>query len=89
MGIRPVITRHGCHRPPWHGAYRERNLHWACNRRTRLPPELAITRWFNTADNPTLADLRGEVVVINAFQSAQGRSSRYQPVPKRTFDVGF
>ena len=31
-------------------------------------PELAITRWFNTADNPTLADLRGEVVVIEAFQ---------------------
>ena len=31
-------------------------------------PELAVTRWFNTADNPTLADLRGEVVVIEAFQ---------------------
>ncbi len=31
-------------------------------------PELAITRWFNTADNPTLADLRGEVVVLEAFQ---------------------
>ena len=31
-------------------------------------PELAITRWFNTADNPTLEDLRGEVVVIEAFQ---------------------
>ncbi len=31
-------------------------------------PELAITRWFNTADNPTLADLRGEIVVIEAFQ---------------------
>ena len=29
-------------------------------------PELAITRWFNTADNPTLEDLRGEVVVIEA-----------------------
>ena len=31
-------------------------------------PELAVTRWFNTAANPTLADLRGEVVVIEAFQ---------------------
>ena len=31
-------------------------------------PDLAVTRWFNTADNPTLADLRGEVVVIEAFQ---------------------
>ena len=31
-------------------------------------PELAITRWFNTAGNPSLADLRGEVVVIEAFQ---------------------
>ncbi len=31
-------------------------------------PELAVTRWFNTDANPTLADLRGEVVVIEAFQ---------------------
>ena len=31
-------------------------------------PELAIARWFNTGNNPTLADLRGEVVVIEAFQ---------------------
>ena len=31
-------------------------------------PELAIARWFNTANNPTLSDLRGEVVVIEAFQ---------------------
>ena len=31
-------------------------------------PELAIARWFNTADNPTLAGLKGEVVVIEAFQ---------------------
>ena len=33
-----------------------------------VAPELATTQWFNTADNPTLADLRGEVVVIEAFQ---------------------
>ena len=31
-------------------------------------PELAIARWFNTGNNPTLADLRGEVDVIEAFQ---------------------
>ena len=31
-------------------------------------PELAVSRWFNTDDNPTLAGLRGEVVVIEAFQ---------------------
>ena len=31
-------------------------------------PELAVTRWFNTAASPTLTDLRGEVVVIEAFQ---------------------
>jgi len=29
---------------------------------------LAISRWFNTDDTPTLAGLRGEVVVIEAFQ---------------------
>ena len=33
-----------------------------------VAPELAVTRWFNTANSPTLADLRGEVVVIEAFQ---------------------
>ena len=31
-------------------------------------PELSVTRWFNTESNPTLADLIGEVVVIEAFQ---------------------
>ena len=31
-------------------------------------PELAVTSWFNTDDNPTLAALKGEVVVIEAFQ---------------------
>ena len=31
-------------------------------------PELAVTRWFNTPDSPTLADFRGEVVVIETFQ---------------------
>ena len=29
---------------------------------------MAISRWFNTDDAPTLAGLRGEVVVIEAFQ---------------------
>ena len=34
------------------------------------PParELAITCWFNSADNPTLAGLSGHLVVIEAFQ---------------------
>ena len=31
-------------------------------------PELAVTQWFNTDDNPTLAALKGEVIVIEAFQ---------------------
>lgn len=31
-------------------------------------PELAVTRWFNTDTNPSLASLKGEVVVIEAFQ---------------------
>ena len=33
-----------------------------------VAPELAISRWFNTDDTPTLADLKGEVVVMEAFQ---------------------
>lgn len=31
-------------------------------------PELSISQWFNTTDDITLADLAGEVVVIEAFQ---------------------
>ena len=31
-------------------------------------PELAVTRWFNADSSPSLASLRGEVVVIEAFQ---------------------
>ncbi|MEP3945807.1 redoxin domain-containing protein [Ascidiaceihabitans sp.] len=31
-------------------------------------PELQIQQWFNTKDSPTLAALRGKVVVIEAFQ---------------------
>ena len=31
-------------------------------------PELAVSRWFNAESDLTLADLRGEVVVIEAFQ---------------------
>ena len=31
-------------------------------------PELVVNRWFNTDTSPTLADLKGEVVVIEAFQ---------------------
>ena len=32
------------------------------------PPELVVTRWYNTADPLTLNDLRGRVVVVIAFQ---------------------
>ena len=47
-------------------------------------PELAVTRWFNTANNPTLADLRGEVVVIEAFQMlCPGCVSHGLPLAKR------
>lgn len=33
-----------------------------------LAPELAVSRWFNTDIDISLADLRGRVVVIEAFQ---------------------
>ncbi len=32
------------------------------------PPELAVSRWFNTTDPLTLAGLKGKVVVLTAFQ---------------------
>jgi len=32
------------------------------------PPELAVTRWLNTRDPLTLADLKGKVVALIAFQ---------------------
>jgi peroxiredoxin len=31
-------------------------------------PELAISRWFNTKENLTLASLKGRIVVLHAFQ---------------------
>ena len=33
-----------------------------------LAPELRVTQWFNTTAAPTLATLRGKVVVLHAFQ---------------------
>lgn len=33
-----------------------------------LAPELAVSRWFNTPAPLTLADLRGRVVMLHAFQ---------------------
>jgi peroxiredoxin len=33
-----------------------------------FPPELAVSRWFNTPRPITLAGLRGRVVVLHAFQ---------------------
>ncbi len=34
----------------------------------RTAPELQVSQWLNTDDAPTLAGLRGKVVVIEAFQ---------------------
>ena len=31
-------------------------------------PELDVSQWFNTWDTPTLAALRGQVVLLHAFQ---------------------
>ena len=31
-------------------------------------PEIAVTRWFNTSESPTLQKLRGRPVLIHAFQ---------------------
>ncbi|MCY4651916.1 MAG: TlpA family protein disulfide reductase [Dehalococcoidia bacterium] len=51
-------------------------------------PELAVTRWFNTTGNPTLCDLRGEVVVIEAFQMlCRGCVSHGLPQAKRIHQV--
>lgn len=32
------------------------------------PPELKVSRWFNADPAPTLAELKGKVVVVTAFQ---------------------
>ncbi len=32
------------------------------------PPELSVTRWLNARETPALADLKGKVVVVLAFQ---------------------
>lgn len=34
----------------------------------RPAPELSVTQWFNTTSDITLAGLRGQVVVVEAFQ---------------------
>ncbi len=35
---------------------------------TSIAPELKVSKWFNTDQDITLAELRGKVVVIEAFQ---------------------
>jgi hypothetical protein len=35
---------------------------------TSQPPELQVTEWLNTTEPPSLAGLRGQVVVVHAFQ---------------------
>lgn len=37
------------------------------NHRTAAP-ELAVSTWFNTQERPSLAQLRGRVVFLHAFQ---------------------
>lgn len=47
-------------------------------------PELAVERWFNTTSDITLAALKGEVVVITAFQMlCPGCVERGLPQAKR------
>ena len=36
--------------------------------RSTSAPELQVSQWFNTDTSPTLASLRGRVVVVHAFQ---------------------
>lgn len=33
-----------------------------------MAPPLAVSRWFNTSSDPTLSDLHGRVVALEAFQ---------------------
>lgn len=38
------------------------------NSQNPIAPELHVTQWFNSTAAPTLAKLRGKVVVLHAFQ---------------------
>ena len=51
-------------------------------------PELAVSQWFNASTPPTIAALRGEVVVIEAFQMlCPGCVSHGLPQAQRVADT--
>ncbi len=41
---------------------------WRSEMSNTPAPELDVVQWFNTSEPPTLAGLRGKVVVLHAFQ---------------------
>jgi peroxiredoxin len=54
----------------------------------RPAPELDVVQWFNTQEPPTLAGLRGKVVVLHAFQMlCPGCVSHGLPQAKRVAGV--
>ncbi len=51
------------------------------------PPELTVAKWLNTEDAPTLAGLKGKVVVVAAFQMlCPGSSKHLVPQAQRLAD---
>lgn len=51
-------------------------------------PPLEVERWFNTDDPPTLARLRGRVVVLHAFQMlCPGCVAHALPQAKRLHEI--
>lgn len=55
---------------------------------TQVAPPLEVTEWFNTESPISLADLRGEVVAIEAFQMlCPGCVSHGLPQAQRIVDV--
>lgn len=86
-GISAVSIWFKCYDSP------DRDLQERCPHLTRqstfpTAPELIVGRWFNTESNLTLAGLRGEVVVIEAFQMlCPGCVSHGLPQAKRIQQV--
>lgn len=53
-----------------------------------IAPELHVSRWFNTDDDPTLAKLKGKVIVIEAFQMlCPGCVSHGLPQAKEVYET--
>lgn len=53
------------------------------------PPELEIARWLNTDANPTLAGLKGKVVVMSVFQMLCPGSVRHALPQAARLAAGF